>query len=211
MACARVAAESGAMNQTTLRSGRFFRHSFAVALVASLAATGCVPEDDADQTESAADDEALGEAASEICLFPPAPGYDTSRTLAPVNDFEEVISPSGGYGNGACDYYGVRFISGDRGRVRPYSLPTSESSCEHTTVTAKFYTRSGSSWVHQNTTSRTGVWSGGACTNLSISVDPGGILDLLVIGQQRYEMWSGDIGAQYNSRVSITGWSPALN
>ena len=209
MAGGRLPPDHAAMIKPATSMFRCLAYSLVAA--AALFATGCAVEDDLQDSDADLEDEALGEASSEICLSPPPPGYDTSRTLAVVNDFEEVSSPSGGYGSGACDYYGVRFINGDEGRVRPYALPTSESACEETTVTAKFYTRSGSSWVHQQTTSRTGVWSGGACTNLSIYADPGGALDLLVIGQQRRESLGGGIGTQYNSRINIAGWSPTLN
>jgi hypothetical protein len=93
-------------------------------------------------------------------------------------------------------------------------MPDNESDCEATTVTAKVYTRSGSSgaWTARSNTAQTGVWSGGACTNLSIYSNPSGnAAEELVIGQVREVHSGGSFIAAFNKRASISGWSPVLN
>jgi hypothetical protein len=164
------------------------------------------------EDEDAFGDEELGEAEQALCFLLPNPTPDTTVNLNISHDTRTVHSPSGGYGSGECAYYSAAFLNGDQGHVVPYALPTNRDDCEGTTLRAQYYWKNSwtSAWTYVTTVTRTGVWSGGACTNLHAPYNPPG-QDLQIRAQVRRRVVAPPYEYFVNDRVSITGSSVYLN
>lgn len=152
------------------------------------------------------EEENLGRTSQALCLFGPGP-RPVPEDYVPGPD-NPIVSES--YGSGSCDGYAVQFSginqsAGYRVNVVASPSPSTESSCNATTITLWVWHRyNGGPWVYAGAHSGESGWLMGCLTMTSFNhAGPSGSYDVLVKAQGRTESVGGGAGYAYNRSVKV--------